>query len=562
MSDLVGVNLVTAGHLAEALDRAGRELSDRSKEAYLAAAVAEVPAVPAARLELVGRWAQAEACHLRALVDRLRRVDGGPVRWQGGTDHDFAHPFRGVGRGRSIVAALEAGDLGAAARLLAAHQGDPVVATVVLQGLGVDHLLQLLRVGSVDEAARGVVLGLAEAVATALRNGTTRLTMADLGERADAVDLPRSALGLLFAGGARFPTSFVREAVATVVAPLNALVLAQPALGVRPWMVGGLDSRVLVLDAAAADPQAAREAVGSVDLDELLPGAAGYLDGGVALARVLLAATAPDDAGIGAVNAQRVIEWIGRHRTAPLAVHVELGRLATPWIGSFRSPGLDAVVPRPLPLDEQAARDFLTYAQAQRRAADDLDDAAWRWASVELDRLAHRPGAGGFDAVGSVLGTVTDTGLEAQAMAAVDEDRRIARQVALWERASQLALARLTGPARQLASPLVGHVLDRVLPVPDHELRHWRDARDPAVLHGHLALDHLAASILWADGRLDPPPTQLLLDPARPDLGLRNPLTFDAADADRWRRWRSAMAAHGPAPLQVAGDAFLAETRE
>ena len=557
MSSLVGINLVTAGHLAEALERAGRDLVDRSKDAYAAAVLAEVSAGAAARVQVVGEWAVDEAARLRTLMERLAQVDGGPVRWRGGTDDDFAHPFRSYGVGRSIVAVLDAGELDEAAGLLAAHADDPVVATVVLQGLGVDHLLQLLRVAHPE-----VVVGLADAVAMALRNGTTSLTMAGLAERADEVELPRSALGLLFAGGARFPTTFVREAVTSIVAPVNALVLRQAGLGVQPWMVGGMDSRVLVLEAAARDPQAAREAVGSVDLDDLLPGAAGYLDGGVALARVLLAATAPDGAGLAAVNAQRVIEWIGRHQTAPLAVHVELGRLAAPWIGSFRSPGLDALVPRPLPLDEQVARDFLTYAQLQDRAVDDLEDAAWRWAAVELDHLARRPGAGGFDAVGSVLGTVTDTGLEAQAMAAVDEDRRIARQVALWHRASQLALARLTGPARQLASPLVGHVLDRVLPVPDHELRHWRDARDPAVLHRHLALDHLAASTLWAHGRLPPPPSQLLLDPARPELGLRNPLDLDAADTARWQAWRSAMAAHGPAPLQVAGDAFLAETRE
>jgi hypothetical protein len=568
LSPLVGINLVTAGHLADALDRAGRELAERAEDGYAAARLGEVPAVAAARVEVVGRWARDEAAHLRDLVEQLRKIDGGPVRWQGGTDDDFAHPFRGYGLGREVVAALDAGDLPLAARLLAGHEDDPVVATVVLEGLGVDHLLQLLRVGheewSRDEAIREVVFGLAEALAAAARHGTTTLGMAELADRADAVDLPRSALGLLFAGGARFSTTFVREAVGSIVAPLNAAVVTQPGLGVQPWMVGGLDTRVLVLE-AAADPRTAREAVGAVDLDDLLPGAAGYLDGGVALARVLLAATTPVDVsepGLAGINAQRVIEWIGRHRSAPLAVHVELGRLAAPWIGSFRSPGLDAVVARPLPLHEGAARSFLTYAQLQARAADDLEDAAWRWAATELDHLARRPGAAGFDAVGSVLGTLTDTGLDADALEAVDEDRRIDRQVTLWHRASQLALARLTGPARRLVSPLVGQVLDRVLPVPDHELRHWRDVRDPAVLHRHLALDYLAASTLWAHGRLPPPPSQLLVDPDHPDRGLRNPLTLTTADAERWRRWRSAMAAHGPAPLQVAGDAFLAETRE
>src|SRR5690349_13697645 len=190
VTSLVGINLVTAGHLADALDRAGRELADRAGEAHLAARLGGVPAVPAARLEIVGRWAEDEADHLRALVQRLGEADGGPVRWRGGTDDDFAHPVQGHRTGRSIVAALEAGDLVLAARLLDGHGEDPVVATVVVQELGVDHLLQLLRWGAVDDGARAVVDGLAEVLAVALRNGTTAVTMAGLAERADELELP------------------------------------------------------------------------------------------------------------------------------------------------------------------------------------------------------------------------------------------------------------------------------------------------------------------------------------------------------------------------------------
>lgn len=545
MTNLVGLHLARTGHLADALDRAARELDGHAKEGLLVAHGVGLTAGPAGRVDLVAAWAHGEARALRAMVRRLQQLDGGPVRWSGPA---FADPVAAYQWGRWVVAALEAGDLATAGRLLAEHRGDPVLATVVLQGLPVDHLLQLLRVGEADwPEARAVVLGLADVLATATRAGTTSLDLRSLADRADEVDLPRSALGLLFAGDVRFPTELLRQAVEVVVTPLNALALAGHAL---PWLAGGLDTRVLVLDAAGRDPQASRQAVGSVDLDELLPGATSYTDGGVALARVLLHATEHP------VNAQRVIEWVGRHRTVPLAVHAELGRLAAPWIGSFRAPGLDDVVLRDLPLDEDAARAYLTYACARDRAAADLDDAAWRWADRTLDRLAD--GDVGFDAVGSVLGTVTLARLDADALRAVDLDRRTTRRNALWRRATSLALGRLPAPARRLASPIVGRVLNRVLPAADDELRHWRDLRDPAVLHEHLALDYLAALTLWARGGLDPPPSQLLLDPQRPELGLRNPLDLDAADAERWVRWR---AANGPGPLQALGDRFLADSR-
>jgi hypothetical protein len=601
---LVGINLVTAGHLADALRRAAADLGKAADQGYAVAHGAGLTAVPAARLTMASRWAEDEARHLLDLIeqlDRLGPLDAGPARWTGGTDVDFADPVRAHRLGRAVVAALEAGDLATAGRLLSAHGDDPVLATVVLEGLSVDHLLQLLRVGHAEwsrddeagHAQREVVLGLGRAFALAARNGTTALSFRGLAERADAVDLPRSALALLFAGGARFPTELLRDAVQHVVAPINALLVRQPGLGVRPWMIRSpgrtLDARVLVLDAVAADRRASREAVAGVDLDDLLPGSLAYLDGGVALARVLLAATAPVDhagavvdgplttrspvdPGLAGINAQHVIEWVGRHRTVPLAVHAELGHLATPWIGSFRSAGLDGVVRRHLPIDHDLGRAYLTFAHAREVAAEALQDAAWRWAAAELHDLsgshfgAAGVGAAGFDAIGSVLGVVTTARLDAEAEVAVDEDVHLARQAALWRRAAQLVLSRVPGPARRLASEVVSVGLHRVLPVADHELRHWRDGRDPAVLHEYLALDYLVASNLWArravNGFPSDVPSPLLVDPADPDQGLHNPLTLSAADAAVWTRWRSGLAAHGPAPLQVAGDQFLAEGRD
>ncbi len=580
--DLVGINLTTAGHLADALSRAADDLGAWATEALAAARLADLPAVAALRLAAAAQWADEQARDVRALVARLAEVDDGPARWFGGTDIAFAHPFRSAGLARAVLAAIERGDFGDARHLLGGHADDPVLATVLVDGLGVDGVLRLLQIGHrewdrADE--RDLVLALGDALALAARHGTACVSIDDLGARAERLDVPVSALALLFVGGARFPTVDLRSAVATIVTPINASLRAQPGLGVGPsWIPGVGDARVVVLDAVARDRDAAMQAVGSADLDDLLPGELAYADGGVALARVLLAATTPEghpgplttlspvDTGLAGVNAQRVIEWIGEHRDAPLAVQAEIGRLATPWIGSFRSPGLDEVVRQHLPLDPELGRAFLTYGQARAGVDDDLQQAAWQWAAAELhDLCGPRFDGAGFDAVGSVLGTVTITRLDADVERAVGEDERLRRQADLWHRAGDLVLARLPSPARQAAEAVTERAIDRVLPVADRELALWREGRDEAVLHEHLALDHLAATMLWSrradNDYVSRVPRRLLVDPSDPDQGLRTPLTLDAADIEAWTRWRADLAAGGAAPLQVAGDQFLAETR-
>ncbi len=129
-----------------------------------------------------------------------------------------------------------------------------------------------------------------------------------------------------------------------------------------------------------------------------------------------------------------------------------------------------------------------------------------------------------------------------------------------------LALERLPSPIRPVAGAVVpgpGWTVSSTQP--DHELRHWRELRDLGVAHEYLALDYLVASALWArrdeNGLLAPPPG-LLAEPSRPAAGLRHPLALDATGAAAWTRWRSAQADGGPAPRQLAGDQFLAETRE
>jgi hypothetical protein len=429
---------------------------------------------------------------------------------------------------------------------------------------------------------REVVVALAEATASAARHDGGGVSVGALAEAAVASGTALSALALLFVGRARFPTEFRRDAVARIALPLNRIVLREPGLGHQLWLIPGtrLDARALVFDAVARDRRAALLALAGADLDDLLPGACTYLDGGLALARFLEAGTAPLDERGGVVrapltsdrvaryaaagsNARRVIHWIGRHQDTSLGVQLALGRIARPWIGSFRSAGLDGVVARHLDLDEHRARAFLRYAQARDSVAAELWDAAWDWAGAEVDQLARGADAG-FDAVGSVLGMVTVTGLDAEALAAERADRRAVRLNSLWRRVSGLVTGRLPWAAREVASRLAARVQ---LPA-DRELAHWRDVRDLAVAHEYLALDYLVASSLWARraengyfaGR--PPPAAVLVAPDRPELGLRPPLTLAPGAVTAWVAWRSRLAAGRPAPLQTAGDQFLAETRD
>jgi len=53
----------------------------------------------------------------------------------------------------------------------------------------------------------------------------------------------------------------------------------------------------------------------------------------------------------------------------------------------------------------------------------------------------------------------------------------------------------------------------------------------------------------------------VLVDPRRPELGLRSPLDLDEDGVAAWTAWRSRLAAGHTAPLQAAGDRFLADTR-
>ncbi len=239
---LVGINLTTAAHLASALERVAVEL-DRAAATARAGLAEGLAPTAAVRIGLAAVWATGEAATLRSVIARLERIEvTGVARWSGGRAPAFADPVEAHRLAGLVLTALAGGRLAEARALLAAHGRDAVLATVLVAGLGAAGVVDLLRpaveqwarTGGDAAVLREVVAGVAGALALAARHGTSVVGMADLAAAAERAEVPLAALALLFVGGARFPTTFLREAVTEVVAPLNALGPVQPRSGRRP----------------------------------------------------------------------------------------------------------------------------------------------------------------------------------------------------------------------------------------------------------------------------------------------------------------------------------------
>lgn len=243
---LVGINLTTAGHLTTALEEVGRDLRTAARRALAAAGRAGLLPVAAAQLEATASWAEEQA---RALHRLLARLGAEPVpgvtRWRGGTAAGFADPAEAHRLGLVLAGAVRAGDLDRAERLLARHGSDPVVATVLVERLGARALVDLLAVAhrtwaaTIGDAAqrREVVLGLGRALAAASRQGTATVDLEDLAAAARRATVAPAALALLFAGGARYATPFLRQAMAVVVRPINQGLKARPGTSPDPFLI-------------------------------------------------------------------------------------------------------------------------------------------------------------------------------------------------------------------------------------------------------------------------------------------------------------------------------------
>ena len=154
-------------------------------------------------------------------------------------------PGGGLRVGVELVDALLAGRMAEARRLLADHGRDPVVATVVVDGLGAAATVDLLRPAVVEWARpgtdaddqRAVVLGVAGLLAGAERSRTTDLTVGDLADAARRGSVPLRARPPLRRRGPIPELLRCGMPSGRWSRPLNAALRAEPGLGVGPWMI-------------------------------------------------------------------------------------------------------------------------------------------------------------------------------------------------------------------------------------------------------------------------------------------------------------------------------------
>jgi hypothetical protein len=603
--DDVHVDLPQLGRLAVRLDDTGRRLSELADRLLVHGSGAGLGSGPRRRLREVGAWADHQHHTLRDLLAQLRRLEAAGALPLGLTvsrrrHRAFADPVAAHAAAAEVTALLEAGsgpELRRAGALMAEHVGDPVFAATLLHGAGPGGVAAVLhrahRRWAQNEAVdRSLVNGLAAALAAAMRADVSPFGWRQLALASSRRPTGSRALALLFTAPAIFPAAALVGAVRHLVVPWNRTTVRHPGTGPTVWGLvgsrGGIDLRTTVLRRVAADPAAARTVVATTSLDDLAAAGVGYGDGGLAVAEVLVAGTAPVDPAPGrlvaeplitgqrpvhpvtATNLAKVVDWMSRSRSVPVGVEMSVGRLVGPWIGSVRSGGLDGGVVRHAPLDEDAARRVLGSGMRFGGVRDRLRQAAWSWAGREARRMAARSVSGaGFDALGSVVGIVSVEAQNARARAATGQDLERDRQRSLWSFVQGLAAKPLPGALRTVVGTVGGPVRDRLLPDADLELVHWREHRDRDIGHDALAFEYLVATTLWdhreANGYFDTvggrPPASLTVDHGhgpelRPLVGLGQDAVAD------YLAWRSRLADGRPAPIQLAVERFVSEGRE
>jgi hypothetical protein len=319
-----------------------------------------------------------------------------------------------------------------------------------------------------------------------------------------------------------------------------------------------------------------------------MPAGLGYSDRGEALARLVLAGTAPVDSDTGqlitrslitgdvpatpvsAANLVKIVDWIAAAGPPPIAVESTTHRWLGPWIGSVRSAGLDGPVARHVHLDEGAVRRVLGAGMRFDVVRSALTEVAWSWAAREARRLARAPLAGsGFDAMGSVIGIVSTESHDARADSEARRDVVRGRQRALWSRVQGYLSKPLPGPARAAVGLFGSPARNAVLPSTERELEYWRDHRDLSIGREALAFEYLLLATLWEERETNgyfavgaEPPPRALVHRVDEEVYLRPLVELDEDGVEAYLRWRSDLAANGPAPLQLAAERFFAEGRE
>jgi hypothetical protein len=598
-SDVVHVDLRQLGHLAVRLRRAAATLTDMADRLGIQGAGLGLAPAPRRRLREAAAWADDQHRLVGALLAELRRLERSGALPLGFSvtrrrHGAFADPTEAHAAATEAIGLLQAGteeDHERAADLMWRHRDDPVFAATLLHGIGPSGLVALLHRAdrrwsqglSID---RRLVGGMAAALAVAMRVGISPFGWRTLAAEGSRSPTGSRVVGLLFTTPAVFPTAALVGAARHLVVPWNRT--AGPGSRLIAGPRGHIDVRTIVLRKIAADPDASRTVVATTDLDDLVAADLGYADLGLAVAEVLVSATAPVDPVGGrliteplvtgqrsarvtsAANLTKLVDWMYGSGRAPVGVEMSVDRLLGPWVGSLRSGGLDEGVTRHVALDEEAVRGVLGAGMRFRGVRDRLSAAAWSWAGRESRRLATGPISGvGFDAIGSVVGIVSVEAQNGWARDAARRDLERDRQRSLWSLVQGQAVKPLPPPGRAVVGVLGRPTRDELLPDTDLELTHWREHRDLRLGHEALALESLVVATLW-DHRADNgyfegpdrlPPPSLTID--RGDGPELRPLaTLGPDEVVDYLRWRSLLTDGRPAPVQLAAERFLAEGRE
>ncbi len=572
--------------LVRALARTGVELDSHARGALALLGAHGAPFDAAVRLAEVADDFATEAAQLHRLVVTVRAWEAAaalpnPVlsSLRGPLHRAHADPGPSLRAAREVALRVSEGDAGALVEAAEKWGSDPVFAAALLEFLGAEGVLDSVsaavgapRWGEAPPGPEAARLGaLAGWLALDSRSHPPAIAAGDLVDAAEARSLDLAALGALVVGVEGWDPAWLAELADRVLAPVNRAILAAEPLG--PHGLGSTpatDGRILLLEALAASPAAARLFVLRHPLPVLLEADVGWPDRGDALVAALVAGTRPPvlagahPADLAAAHpaaypashreawalaAGRLMEAVaGAGRLAP-RVEDGLGTIAGPWLAELGSGELDSIHPRAVigDLSPEARARFLERAVASERSAGFLWAATWSWAHFTLARPGPAPDAPTVRRVSDVVAALRDAEDRVMADAALVADERGDRDVAMWSTALSVVTGTLPGVVGTTLSGASGmvteagvpdrtEVADRLLSLPaelagDQRVLQWVvlaalwDARGANGLFAPGAGSSTQAATLEGTGLLDA------------EGRLRDLLALDPYQRARWEAW-------------------------
>lgn len=519
---VVSIHPGKAELLAAELARAASELEERSRLVLGVLLAVGEGVGPAADLARAGLGLADCGRRVHRILAEIRQWEAaGPpppsVRLLGGTLTD-AHrdPLAARRAARAAVAHWRQGAYERFADAVAAWGDDPVFAGSVLEAIGSPGLVEVLdRFAQAwalpaDDGERrhaaGLAGDLAALLATTTRGSAPAFTVAELVDASDESGRGLAVLSLLFARCGSWEPAYLATLARAVVLPLDVTAIAS-GVADRAWFGGpgaSTDGRVLVLTAVAADADAARLLLTGGALAPLLDERAGYLDGGAALASVLLAGARPGEpVSTGWAPFVAVVAGTAGVPSLPLHTRPVLGSVAAPWIGAmassrpFGAPG-SPDGDGPGAVEPGAVDAFLRHAAVDPGSEGTLWAATLQWVGSELAGLGPAPTAVEAATIGAMVRRIVDATHEQtrREAAALDADE-VARE-ARWN----AILAVVTAPAK--VPPVAGVT---VSVAGAQVVESWASSRLDEVEYlralpvfladGQQALEYLIVATLW-----------------------------------------------------------------